>query len=72
MTSAQVLSTADFDSSMPFVYDYIYQICKNRRFLIDWLQAIGLLEFLTAYVTIVVRDRYIYNLSQDILDSHFA
>jgi transposase-like protein len=23
---------------MPFVYDDIYEICKNRRFLIDWLQ----------------------------------
>lgn len=28
---------------MPFVYDDIYEICKNRRFLIDWLQTKGLL-----------------------------
>lgn len=28
---------------MTFVYDDIYEICKNRRFLIDWLQIKGLL-----------------------------
>lgn len=28
---------------MPFVYDDIYEFCKNRRFLIDWLQTKGLL-----------------------------
>ena len=28
---------------MPFVYDDIYEICKERRFLIDWLQGRGLL-----------------------------
>ena len=29
--------------TMPFVYDDIYEICKERRFLIDWLQGRGLL-----------------------------
>jgi len=28
---------------MPYVYDDIYEICKNRRYLIDWLQRFGLL-----------------------------
>jgi hypothetical protein len=28
---------------MPFVYDDIYEICKYRRFLIDWLYGKGLL-----------------------------
>lgn len=28
---------------MTYVYDDIYEICKNRRYLIDWLQRFGLL-----------------------------
>lgn len=28
---------------MPFVYDDLYEICRERRFLIDWLQELGLL-----------------------------
>ena len=28
---------------MPFVYDDLYEICRERRFLIDWLQNSGLL-----------------------------
>lgn len=28
---------------MPFVYDDLYDICREKRFLIDWLQELGLL-----------------------------
>lgn len=28
---------------MPYVYDDLYEICRERRFLIDWLQELGLL-----------------------------
>jgi hypothetical protein len=29
---------------VPFVYDDLYEICRERRFLIDWLQNSALLD----------------------------
>lgn len=29
---------------MPFVCDDLYEVCRERRFLIDWLHELGLLE----------------------------